>query len=176
MNFIIKLSTVFVLKILKILNNKIIKSAGIVLGIIFLIAFLIPKMFDPVYIFAFLLLFSYPFVLHSIYKNLEEVKEEELPIGTVIFLVISIIYIFLYGNISFHYELLVTNPITKISYIDALYWASTTFTTLGYGDYLPKDDNGKFLSMALSLTGIMHMVSFMAIILNKLNTHDKAIK
>jgi hypothetical protein len=120
-----------------------------------------------VYIFAFFLLISYPLILHYFDKTLKVVKKNELPIGTVIFLMTSIIYIMIYGQITYAYQLLDKN----ITYIESLYWANSTFTTLGYGDYLPKSDDGKFLSMALSLTGIMHMVSFMAIILNKLNSH-----
>ena len=55
-----------------------------------------------------------------------------------------------------------------IDLYDSIYWASTTFTTLGYGDFLPNRE-GRVLSMSISIIGSIHMVTLMSIILFKLS-------
>lgn len=40
------------------------------------------------------------------------------------------------------------------SFFDALYWATTTLTTVGYGDIYPVSDVGRFVSMISSLFGV----------------------
>ena len=40
------------------------------------------------------------------------------------------------------------------SFFDALYWATVTLTTVGYGDMCPVTDVGRFVSMLSSLFGI----------------------
>lgn len=39
-------------------------------------------------------------------------------------------------------------------YFDALYWATTTLTTVGYGDIYPTSDVGRLISMISSLMGV----------------------
>ena len=40
------------------------------------------------------------------------------------------------------------------SFFDALYWATVTLTTVGYGDLCPVTDLGRLISMISSLLGI----------------------
>ena len=40
------------------------------------------------------------------------------------------------------------------SYFDALYWATVTLTTVGYGDLCPVTDIGRVVSMLSSLFGV----------------------
>ena len=40
------------------------------------------------------------------------------------------------------------------SFFDALYWATTTLTTVGYGDVYPVSDLGRVISMLSSIFGI----------------------
>ncbi|WP_309498037.1 potassium channel family protein [Sulfurovum sp.] len=134
-----------------------------------ILIFSISRLSYSEYFFPTVLLFGYPIFLHFLYKEIETIKEEKLAIIIMLFLIVSLNIILSYGIIAYGYNLLETNPATKIGLFDSFYWASTTFTTLGYGDYLPVGNAGKFLSIAISLTGIMHMVSFLAIFLNKLN-------
>lgn len=49
----------------------------------------------------------------------------------------------------FNYE-----PDTFNHFFDALYWATTALTTVGYGDIYPVSIVGKFISMVSSLFGI----------------------
>ena len=121
------------------------------------------------YFYSLVLLFGYPILLHYLYKSMKTIKEEELAIIITLFLFMSLNLIVWYGLIAFKYDLLKATDGSIVAGFDYLYWTSTTFTTLGYGDYLPKEVAGKFVSMALSLTGTIHMVSFLAILLNKLN-------
>ena len=72
-------------------------------------------------------------------------------------LVIAIFYVFLTALIMFNAEPHM-NPVTGAptfaSFFDALYWATVTLTTVGYGDLTPVSDIGRFVSMLSSLFGV----------------------
>lgn len=64
-------------------------------------------------------------------------------------LVIAVAYIFISALAMFCYE-----PDTFDSFFDALYWATTALTTVGYGDIYPVTRVGQFISMISSLFGV----------------------
>lgn len=64
-------------------------------------------------------------------------------------LYIALFYIFLSALVMFAYE-----PDTFDSFFDALYWATTALTTVGYGDVYPLSAVGRLISMVSSLFGI----------------------
>ena len=72
-------------------------------------------------------------------------------------LAIAIFYVFLTALIMFNAEPHV-NPDTGVTvfsdFFDALYWATVTLTTVGYGDMIPVTDLGRFVSMLSSLFGV----------------------
>ena len=47
-----------------------------------------------------------------------------------------------------------TGAETFASFFDALYWATVTLTTVGYGDLCPVTELGRFISMLSSLFGV----------------------
>lgn len=70
---------------------------------------------------------------------------------------IAIFYVFLTALIMFNAEPHVnpdTGAIVFQDFFDALYWATTTLTTVGYGDMIPVTDIGRFVSMLSSLFGV----------------------
>ena len=83
------------------------------------------------------------------------IKKEKGVLLTV--LGISIFYVFLTALIMFNAEPHV-NPYTGAKtfedFFDALYWATVTLTTVGYGDMIPVTDLGRFISMLSSLFGV----------------------
>lgn len=72
-------------------------------------------------------------------------------------LMISLIYILITALVLFNVEPHI-NPITGEhtfnSFLDALYWATVTLTTVGYGDLCPTTDAGRIISMFSSFFGI----------------------
>lgn len=63
----------------------------------------------------------------------------------------TVFYIFLIALIMFN-----ADPGENFSsFLDALYWATMTITTVGYGDLYPVTDLGKFISMLSSVIGIV---------------------
>jgi voltage-gated potassium channel len=50
-----------------------------------------------------------------------------------------------------------------VRFMDALWWAVTTVTTVGYGDIIPVTDAGKFIGMAMMILGSALFWSFPAI-------------
>ena len=72
-------------------------------------------------------------------------------------LILAILYIFVTALILFNVEPHVnpyTGQQTFHSFFDALYWATVTLTTVGYGDMCPVTDIGRLVSMLSSLFGI----------------------
>lgn len=70
---------------------------------------------------------------------------------------IAVFYVFLTALIMFNAEPHI-NPVTGATtfedFFDALYWATVTLTTVGYGDMIPVTDIGRFVSMISSLFGV----------------------
>ena len=73
-------------------------------------------------------------------------KEKERLISV---LVIAIGYIFISALVMFSCE-----PDNFKTFFDALYWATTALTTVGYGDVYPVTIVGRSISMISSLFGI----------------------
>lgn len=72
-------------------------------------------------------------------------------------LILALFYIFVTALIMFNAEPHVnpeTGAITFHSFFDALYWATVTLTTVGYGDLCPITDIGRVVSMRSSLFGV----------------------
>ena len=74
-------------------------------------------------------------------------RKEKEPLLAVCYLALG--YIFVTALIMFSVE-----PETFNNFFDALYWATTALTTVGYGDIYPKTDIGRLVSMVSSLAGI----------------------
>ena len=83
------------------------------------------------------------------------IQKERRVLGSV--LAISLFYVFLTALIMFNAEPRF-NPETGAetfgSFFDALYWATVTLTTVGYGDMIPVTDVGRLVSMVSSLFGV----------------------
>lgn len=70
---------------------------------------------------------------------------------------VAVFYVFITALIMFNAEPHI-NPVTGSTtfenFFDALYWATVTLTTVGYGDLTPVTDIGRFVSMLSSLFGV----------------------
>ena len=82
-------------------------------------------------------------------------KKEKNVLLTVLW--IAVFYVFLTALIMFNAEPHI-NPVTGEStfktFFDALYWATVTLTTVGYGDMVPATEVGRIVSMISSLFGV----------------------
>lgn len=74
-------------------------------------------------------------------------KERQI-LGTVFLLAIA--YIFVTALIMFNLE---ESELFR-NFFDALYWATTTLTTVGYGDIYPGSDLGRLISMLSAIAGV----------------------
>lgn len=79
-------------------------------------------------------------------------KKEKKILFTV--LGIAVFYIFVTALIIFNVESTDEGNAIFTSFFDALYWATTTLTTVGYGDIYPVSEIGRFISMLSSLLGV----------------------
>jgi voltage-gated potassium channel len=72
-------------------------------------------------------------------------------------LAVALFYVFLTALIMFNAEPHFdpeNGSETFGTFFDALYWATVTLTTVGYGDMIPVTDIGRFISMISSLFGV----------------------
>ena len=81
-------------------------------------------------------------------------------------------YIFVTALVMFNIE-----PDTFNSFFDAIYWATVSLTTVGYGDIYATSGIGKILTMISSLFGIAIVALPAGIItagyMSEINTDDK---
>lgn len=64
-------------------------------------------------------------------------------------LILIMVYIFVSAMLIFQLE-----PDIFDSFFDALYWATISITTIGYGDISPVTDAGRFIAMVSALVGM----------------------
>ncbi len=61
------------------------------------------------------------------------------------------------------------NPDSQIkSYFDALWWGTSTITTVAYGDILPQTFVGRLIGIVLMYTGTVLFISFTGVLLTTL--------
>lgn len=82
-------------------------------------------------------------------RILFKVLHKERHILFTVFL-IAVAYIFITALIMFNLE----ESDMFENFFDALYWATTTLTTVGYGDIYPKTDLGRVISMFSAVFGV----------------------
>ena len=104
--------------------------------------FRLPRLLKILRIFRFV---RYSSNLQILFKVLY--KERQI-LGTVFLLAIA--YIFVTALIMFNLE----ESVLFQNFFDALYWATTTLTTVGYGDIYPGSDLGRLISMLSAIIGV----------------------
>lgn len=86
-------------------------------------------------------------IVRSISTLLEIIKEQRSALYAVCLLAIG--YIFICALVIFNVE-----PETFPTFFDAVYWATVSLTTVGYGDIYPVSTAGRVISMLSSVFGI----------------------
>lgn len=106
------------------------------------------KVFRVARLLKILRVFKFIRYSHNMRLLLKVLRKEKNILLTV--LMIAIGYIFTTALIMFNVE----DSVMFANYFDALYWATTTLTTVGYGDIYPTSELSRFISMVSALLGV----------------------
>jgi Ion channel len=118
--------------------------------------------------------FYYVFLIQLGTHILSEIKGPiwQLIPGT---LLISFLMCYVLAFIPWSWRLLPDVAKDFDGYITNLYFTVATFTSVGYGDFTPKDSWGRIFAIAISLLGAAHSIGFLTILLLKAQ-HGKALQ
>lgn len=89
---------------------------------------------------------------HRIELLFNVLKKERATLFSVF--MIAVFYIVITALIMFNAEGATEGATHFQNFFDALYWATTTLTTVGYGDIYPATNLGRFISMLSSILGV----------------------
>ncbi|MDJ1184056.1 ion transporter [Roseofilum casamattae] len=78
-------------------------------------------------------------------------SEKELVVTRIVFILCSIIFV--YSGLIYQIEHSINNPSFR-TFFDALYFSVVTMTTVGFGDITPLSEPGRWITLAMILTGI----------------------
>jgi len=121
-------------------------------------------------IFRLLKIFRYTKSLNVFFKILSEKKFE----FNFLFL-IGIFTVFLSSTIMYVFEGIGNNPNIN-SFLDAIYWAIITITTVGYGDITPVTFTGKIVTLVLVGGGFFILVLATSIVTNALSDKIEMVR
>jgi len=121
-------------------------------------------------IFRLLKIFRYTKSLNVFFKILSEKKFE----FNFLFL-IGIFTVFLSSTIMYVFEGIGNNPNIN-SFLDAVYWAIITITTVGYGDITPVTFTGKIVTLILVGGGFFILVLATSIVTNALSDKIEMVR
>lgn len=77
----------------------------------------------------------------------------------------------LLGAVSFYWAEAKVNPALQ-SFIDSLFWAVSTVTTVGYGSVVPVTFAGKVIGIGLMIFGTLFLWSYMALFVGAIISPD----
>jgi voltage-gated potassium channel len=95
-------------------------------------------------IFRVIKLIRYSKTMIVIANVLRKVKTQLIAV-----LILTVIYIFVSAMLIFQIE-----PDLFDTFLDAIYWATISITTIGYGDIYPCTDIGRVITMVSALVGV----------------------
>lgn len=112
-----------------------------------------------------LALVGYATLANNVYRYVS-MKESDIPAGVLLFIGLASFFIVVYAFYYGIFKLVSPSANMSLRYmsgIDAIYFSTVTFTTLGYGDFLPNSSLGKSLVVTQTLLGTVHMVFFILV-------------
>jgi len=102
------------------------------------------RLFRTLRVFRAFKAFRYSKSLSIILEVIREQKEPLFAVGT-----LAAAYVLISALVIFNVE-----PDSFDSFFDAIYWATVSLTTVGYGDIYPVSDAGRIITMISSVLGI----------------------
>ena len=119
------------------------------LSIVPILGFIIPdsiiiRLFKVFKVLRLLKLIRYSKTMVSIANVIRKVRKQLFAV-----LILTLVYIIASALIVFQIE-----PALFDTFFDALYWATISITTVGYGDISPVTDFGRLMTMLSALVGV----------------------
>lgn len=112
--------------------------------------------------------FAYAMYIYSLHQEFGSVKEVHILRIVSLYLLMTLIIVILYAGYYALFNLIGGKDWEAFDFNKAIYFSVVTFTTLGYGDYAPINDVGRYIVSSQAIIGTLHMVTFVSLWLSKL--------
>ncbi|GGX62485.1 ion channel [Saccharospirillum salsuginis] len=112
--------------------------------------------------------FAYSVYLKSLHDEHSNINNYQLLSLVGLYLLIAVIVVVLYAAYYAVFDFVVGNgTVWESNFHNALYFSVVTFTTLGFGEFLPGNTPARYFVSGEAMLGTLHMVTFVSVWLSK---------
>ena len=118
--------------------------------------------------------FAYGYYIYSLHSQYNDIQSSQLLDLVYLYIVVGALIIAIYAFYYASFDLIGSNGSMawEGNIAQATYFSIVTFTTLGFGEFIPKNDIARYIVSSEAILGTLHMVTLVSLWLSKLNKNN----
>jgi len=118
--------------------------------------------------------FAYGYYIYSLHSQYKDIQSSQLASLIFLYIIVGALIITFYTFYYAFFDLIGSSGsiVWEGNIAQATYFSIVTFTTLGFGEFIPKNDVARYIVSSEAILGTLHMVTFVSLWLSKLNKNN----
>jgi len=110
--------------------------------------------------------YAYAYYTYSLHTEFSTIAHSGMLKLVILYTSVTLLIIIIYASYYFLFDL-VTGENWTADFHNAVYFSVVTFTTLGFGEFVPGNTTGKYIVASEAIIGTLHMITFISVWLAK---------